>query len=487
MKKYIILAILIAAGVTIGLNFYSIQKEELETGGANPLPQIVEEKSHIDGAINEVLSEIYPEDGPGVGAILYKGDEILYRGGHGLSNLELHIPNKAETVFRLGSISKQFTAAGIMLLKEEGKLEIDDPITKFLPTYPTNGHVITIRNLLTHTSGIKNYTAMQEFQNIVGQEMTVDEMVDFFKNEPINFVPGEKYSYSNSGYFLLGVIIEKISGITYENFIQERIFTYLSLDNSYYGDFNRIINNRATGYSQGEEGLINSNYMSMSIPYAAGSLISNVDDMAKWNKALFAGKVVSQDSLREMTSPFTLNNGEISNYGFGLGIRTFKGQPMISHGGGIFGFSTNGAYLPESDIYVAILGNTDFQTRGYESAKMLAIALGDPYRKIISQNVDDSILASYSGTYNIEESSIPTDISPGTSLVVTYTSDALSLSYAGAPSAELISVSNSMFYMKNSFSHIEFIPLESGGFDLVFKLNESNGNKGQVAKLSTQE
>lgn len=431
----------------------------------------------LEADISGLLSDLYPDDGPGVSALLYKGDEVLYSGGQGLANIEHNIAIGSETVFRIGSITKQFTSAGIMLLNEEGKLEIDDPITKFFPDYPMNGHIITVRHLLTHTSGIKSYTSMENFMDVVKDDMTVEEMIDHFKNEPMDFAPGEKYLYNNSGYFMLGAIIEHLSGQTYEDFIEGRIFTPLGMEASYYGNFNKIIPNRATGYGMDDTGLINSNYMSMSLPYAAGSLISTVGDLMKWNRALFSGAVVAEASLVQMITPFTLNDGEISNYGFGLGIRTFKGQPMITHSGGIPGFITNGAYLPESDMYVTVLGNTGFQSRGYESNKMLALALGDPYPEVTPISVEGSILEKYVGTYASDA---------GLSFSVSLAGEDLALSMNDGDAANLIAVSNTTFYMKNSFVHFAFTESEAGDAALTF-YQDDEGGEGMLANLTKGE
>lgn len=437
------------------------------------LPVVAE--SELENDINALLTELYPDNAPGVSVILARGDEILYRQGHGIANIEHDIAISPEMVFRLGSLTKQITTASIMLLKEEGKLSVDDSITRFFPDYPTHGYTITLRHLMTHTSGIIDFLAIPEFPDIEKDDMSVLELIDFFKNQPMNFAPGSAYSYSNSGYVMLGAVIEQLSGQTYEAFIQERILTPLGMHNTYHGSFKKIIPSRVTGYALGENGYENSSYLSMTIPGAAGALISTVDDLLTWNTALFAGEVVSLESLEEMTTPFVLNNGELSNYGFGLAIQTLRGQPMISHTGGINGFITYAAYLPESDIYVAVLGNTGFQSRVYEGNSILAMAIGDPYPVKQFRSVDPAILDDYTGTYQTVR---------GIRFDVSVVDEALSVNINGGAALELAAVADNVFYLKNSFTHIEFVEADvADSYDLIFYTTDENSD-GQLASLT---
>ncbi len=431
-------------------------------------------ESELQQEINSFLSDLYPSDEPGISAILARGDEVLYRQGHGIANIEHNISISPDMVFRLGSLTKQMTTASIMMLVEEGELQVDDPITRFFPDYPTHGYTITLRHLMTHTSGIIDFLAIPEFPEIAKSDLSTLELIDFFKNQPMNFAPGEAWSYTNSPYVILGAIIEQISGQSYAEFVQERIFTPLGMDNTYYGDFITIIPNRVTGYSRGAEGYENSEYLSMTIPGAAGAIISNVDDLLTWNSALFGGEVVSQESLAEMTTSFILNNGESAGYGFGFWVQTLRGQPMISHTGGINGFITYAAYLPESDMYVAVLGNTGFQSRVYEANTMLALAIGDPYPLRDFQSVDAEILDEYSGEYQTVR---------GIHFEVLVIEESLNLSINGSPTIELGAVSENVFYQENSFNHIEFVEgQEASTYDLVFYANDDDSG-GQVARL----
>lgn len=287
--------------------------------------------------------------------------EVLFARGYGMADLELEVPVTAEMVFRLGSITKQFTAAAIMRLVEEGKLNLDDEFTKYLPDYPTNGHRITIRHLLTHTSGIKSYTGLgPRWLEKVRLDLTHEELVALFRDEPLDFEPGAKYLYNNSGYYLLGMIIEQLTGQSYADYLAETFFRPLGLEATSYCDDTALVKHRARGYAQGGDGLVNAAPMSMTQPFAAGALCSTALDLVRWQEALAGGAVVSEASYRAMTTPATLNDGAPVGYGFGLSLgRKLEGRPLIGHGGGIFGFVTSLSYLPDEGLTVVVLVNTE--------------------------------------------------------------------------------------------------------------------------------
>src|SRR5262245_7719131 len=274
-------------------------------------------------AIDVLLTEVYKPDGPGAAVVVVKDGRVLFRKGYGMANLELGVPIAPDMVFRLGSITKQFTAVAILMLAEQGALALDDDITAFFPDYPTHGHTITVEHLLTHTSGIRSYTGMPEWLPLWRKDFTVDELIDFFKHQPMDFAPGEKWSYNNSGYILLGAIIEKVSGKTYEQFLQQQIFEPLGMRQSYYDSTSRIIPRRVSGYSKGPEGYENAPYLSMTQPYAAGALASSVDDLALWDAALYGDRLIKPETLRRAFTSSTLNDGGATGYGYGWGISEY--------------------------------------------------------------------------------------------------------------------------------------------------------------------
>jgi len=310
----------------------------------------------VDSMANEAV-----ESGstPGLSVGVADGDEILLAKGYGLADVELSVPASAKTVYRIGSITKQFTAAAILLLAEDDGLALDDPITDFLPDYPSEGAAITVRHLLNHTSGIKSFTNMPSYRKEMRKDVSHEEIIDRFKDVPLNFAPGEKFRYCNSGYYLLGVILEKASGESYADFLQERLFRPLSLESTCYDTQARIIPNRARGYSRTGNEFRNTAYVSMTQPFSAGALASTVEDLITWQRGLVGGKLLTADSHQSMTTQGKLNDGRHTNYGLGLFVRKFDGHTALRHGGGIKGFRSDLTYLPEIDHTIVVLANCE--------------------------------------------------------------------------------------------------------------------------------
>jgi CubicO group peptidase (beta-lactamase class C family) len=278
-----------------------------------------------------------------------RGDEVLLAKGYGLADLENEVPMRAEAVLRIGSITKEFTAAAILLLAEEGKLELDDPLTKFLPDYNVQGHEVTLRHLLNHTSGIVSLTSLPSYRPGMKEEVTQEEMVARFEDEPFEFEPGEKFAYCNSGFYLLGMVVEKVAGQDYAGFLAERFWEPLGMEATYYERHGEIVPKRARGYGGWKGKFTNAIYVNMAQPFAAGALISTVGDLILWQRGLATGKVLSAASWEEMTTPGTLNNGKAAPYGCGVFVRKESGRDVIRHGGGIVGFRSELRYYPEED------------------------------------------------------------------------------------------------------------------------------------------
>ncbi|KUJ60437.1 serine hydrolase [Flavobacteriaceae bacterium CRH] len=314
--------------------------------------------------IEQLLSK-YNEYGQFNGsALIAEHGKIIVQKGFGFANMEWNIPNEPNTKFRLGSISKQFTALLIVKLAEEGKIKLDVPITTYLPNYPkATGDKITIHNLLTHTSGIPNYTSFPNFfKDVSRNPYTPEEFVKTFENLPLDFTPGEKYSYSNSGYFLLGYIIEKISGKSYEQFLQETILTPLKMSDTGFDHSDVILKNRAAGYEKRGKKITNASYIDMSLPYAAGSLYSTVQDLYLWDQALYTTKLLSATSMELLFKPYITTGGN-DFYGYGWSIEEVANGnkdklKIIQHGGGINGFNTIISRIPADKNLVVLLNNT---------------------------------------------------------------------------------------------------------------------------------
>ncbi|WP_125722778.1 serine hydrolase domain-containing protein [Flavobacterium ustbae] len=313
---------------------------------------------NLEAKIDSLIPAKFKSENPGGVFLVVKKGKILYRKAFGTADLELNVKMKPEFVFEIGSMTKQFTAVSILILAEQGKLKLEDEITKFIPDYPTNGNKITIHHLLTHTSGIKDFTSMKAIKNIAREDLSPKELVDFFKNEPIDFKSGEQYKYCNSGYVLLGYIIEIVSGESYKDFITKNIFKKVGMQNTFYASNERIIKNRVSGYRD-KDGLINANYISFSIPYASGSIMSNVDDLAKWQYALDNNIILGKTFTQKAFKNYKLNNGTYIDYGYGWHLEKVKNKTVREHGGSIFGFKSMGVYIPEEEIYVVGLSNCE--------------------------------------------------------------------------------------------------------------------------------
>jgi CubicO group peptidase (beta-lactamase class C family) len=335
-------------------------------------------------------------------ALVAKDGKVILEKGCGLANIELGVPNTPEMKFQIGSITKQFTATAVMQLQEKGLLSVDDSTTKHLPDYPKEtGDKVTIHHLLTHTSGIPSYTNMSEFMEKKAIPVSLEDLMATFKDKPLEFEPGERWNYSNSGYIVLGAIIEAVSGQTYEDYIRENIFEPLNMTNSGYDHRDRIIINRAAGYTEDENGeLLNADFVHMSVPYAAGALYSTVGDMLLWDQALYTEKILKKSSLEKMFTPVK------DNYGYGWMIRETYGRTHISHGGGINGFRTTFSRWVDDKACVVVLSNNDNAPVEAIAGGLAAIMFGEPYDMPVIKTpieVDPLIFADYEGVYQVNQ------------------------------------------------------------------------------------
>jgi CubicO group peptidase (beta-lactamase class C family) len=296
------------------------------------------------------------------GAVLVsKGGKVLVDKGYGFADEELRTPNTPQTMFRIGSCTKQFTSMGILLLQDEGKLDVQDSICKYVASCPAAWQPVTLHHLLIHASGISDYTNFADFPSLIGTAVTVQGLIDRFKPLPLEFTPGSRWSYSNSGYVLLGYVIEQVSGEPYGNFLAENIFVPLGMKNTGYDDSN-LLPGHATGYlSPGNKPV----FIDMSEVYAAGALYSNVEDLRLWDEALMAGKLVSAKGLSEMTSvqiPCPPGGCALSTdrgYGYGWFIAGLASDTYVYHWGRIDGFKASNGFFARDDVAVAVLSNLE--------------------------------------------------------------------------------------------------------------------------------
>lgn len=351
---------------------------------------------------DSLLTTLFASNGPGGTALVVKNGDIVYNKAFGKANLELDVPMQTNNIFRVGSITKQFTACAILKLVEQEKLSLNDDITKYIEDYPTFGYKITIEHLLTHTSGIKSFTSLKAWDTKMRKNnITPIEMIDFFKNEPMDFAPGEQFSYNNSGFYMLGYIIEQITGMTYGAYLNNSFFKPLGMTNTSIDNAERIITNRVSGYEKVDNQYLNADYINMSQVYSAGSLISTTEDILIWYNALINKDVINKESLKKAHTSFVLNSGEKTGNGYGWFLGNIQGSPMIEHGGGINGFLTSSLYLPEENVFVAIFSNCDCNPTGITAFKMAAIAINKPYKrnKIQLTNVE---LSTFEANYKTE-------------------------------------------------------------------------------------
>lgn len=353
-----------------------------------------------------MVKAAYPAQAPGVAAIVMERGRVVYVGGSGMADLDKKTPITADTVFRLGSITKQFSAAVILQLVAEGKLSLDDPLAKFLPDYPAPGARATIRQLLNHTSGIKSYTGMDGWMagTKPATDFTTAQLIAEFKDQPADFPAGERFSYNNSGYVLIGAVIEAVTGRPWHEAVIERIAKPLGLASIRYGGDEPKISAFARGYSAQAPGkYAPSRPISMTVPHAAGALLGTVGDLAKWAQALHHGKVVTPALYAEMIAPTKLASGETAPYGYGLAPQSVRGLPAVGHGGGIFGFTTSSLYVPERDLFVAVFANADSGLVSPEitSLRITAEAVGKPFPAFTKADFDPAALAPAFGVYRI--------------------------------------------------------------------------------------
>jgi CubicO group peptidase (beta-lactamase class C family) len=354
----------------------------------------------IEKRIDEFLSKQFNQADPGCVVLAAKEGKIIYRKAFGSADLQLNVPLKADMVFNIASITKQFTAVAILQLVEQGKISVRDSVQKFVPGYPFKGYTITIENLLTHTSGIRDYLQI-DYQTpfLERRDFKPGQLIDSFKTYPLDFKPGTKFSYSNSGYYLLGYIIEKVSGKKYQDYIRENLLKPLGLAHSYFDQGGNIIPNRVNGYRKEGTTFENVDYWSPTIEYSAGGLISNVDDLLAWQKGLYSYKILKKETLEKAFISYHLEDGTQTGYGYGWYIKTSNGIRSIEHQGGLPGFESNEIYFPAEDVFISILCNSGTAPIDELSVTISSIVLNKPLQQEVK--VDEKLLDNYIGVYQL--------------------------------------------------------------------------------------
>jgi CubicO group peptidase (beta-lactamase class C family) len=358
-------------------------------------------------SVDSLVAPQFTGNQPGISILIAKKGQVVYQKAFGSADIELNVPMQPDNIFKIGSITKQFTAVAILQLAEQGKLRLDDPIQKYIPDYPDKQGTITIENLLTHTSGIVDYSSLDDPDPFAERrDFTPEIIINYFKKLPLQFKPGAKYAYSNSNYTLLGYIIQKVSGEDYHQYMDEHVIKPAGLQHTLYAPENVIVPGLVNGYTRDKGYFEHSYYQTLSVGFACADLLSNTADLYQWNNALLSGKVISKASLDKAFTPYKLSDGTYSSYGYGWFIDQFEGSKCIHHEGQTSGFIALEKYFPGEDIYVAILTNvqsgedkTDFSDNRFRLFdKIGKLALGKQLDNEAA--VSDSILNKYAGTYS---------------------------------------------------------------------------------------
>jgi D-alanyl-D-alanine carboxypeptidase len=409
----------------------------------------------LAGRLDRLLAKAYPAAEPGAAVLVEKDGRVLLRQGYGMASLELAVPIRPEMVFRIGSLTKQFLAMAILELAGRGKLALDDDLTRFLPGYPTHGQRITVENLLTHTSGIKSYTSLPGWERWGREDLTVQQVIDRFKDQPPDFAPGERWLYDNSGYVLLGAILEKVTGEECGAWMTAHLLAPLALAHTYWGDGERLVPGRVAGYQGAPGHYFNVEHLITPHAYADGALLSSVDDLARWDRALAAGTLARKDLLDRMFTPYRLRDGRSTNYGYGWEIWSYEGHRVVEHDGIVNGFKAEILRMPEDRVLVVVLSNSlghqpTPQALGVELA---ALAIGKPLEERKTVHLAPEVLDRYVGVYRI---------GPATVRVVTRHGDRLFTQRQGYPKLEAFAAAPNDFFYRGTMDRLRFLTDATG-------------------------
>lgn len=409
-------------------------------------PAIAQDTARMDAVVRDDVDK-----GAFMGAVLVaRDDQILFDKGYGSANLEWKIANDGDTKFRLGSVTKQFTGVAILLLQERGKLTLDAPVKTYLTDAPAAWDKVTVRHLLNHTSGIPNFTSFPDYGASKTLPATHASLIARFRDKPLEFQPGEKWNYSNSGYVLLSAIVEKLSGQNYAEFVAANLFKPLGMADTGYDSHAMILPRRASGYAPSKDGPVNADYISMTIPQGAGALYSTTRDLLKWQRGIYGGKLLSPASLAAFRTP------QKDGYALGIVVHKADGFTTLQHGGGIEGFNTFLAYDPDRKLTVVVLANLNGPSPDKLAKSLMTLARGGAVvlqgeRKAASVAPDQ--LAQYEGVY---------ELAPTFAITMRVRDGKLMTQATGQQEFELFPEAKDRFFLKVVDAQVEFTRDPSG-------------------------
>ncbi len=431
------------------------------TAGAATLPE----------KLDAIAAGAFATDGPGGSIIVVQDGKTLLRKGYGMADLELGVSVKPEMVFRIGSMGKQFTAVAILQLVKEGRVKFDDPLSKYVPDFP-GAEAIRVEQLLTHTSGIRSYNDVPSALIGIRDDKTPMQLVDGIRNETPAFAPGESWMYSNSGYLFLGIIIERASGMKYADYMQTKLFTPLGLKHTFVEDESQIVAGRVRGYAIGSDDVFrNAGYMNMTFPYASGSIETNVDDLARWNELLVAGKVVDKALVDRAWTESRTKDGKPTGYGYGWYVSDEDGVHFVVHGGAITGFRSSGVLVPEKKLFVGVLHNalSSGNDLKYTTMRLALEVLGQSWSATPVAMSDDA-KNQFTGIYDFG----------GMTRTVWFEDGKLTAQQAGGPPFTLLPVAKDEFVYDRAFSRLKFRMASSGAIESMDFI--SRGQPTQTGK-----
>lgn len=405
-------------------------------------------------------------DGPGVTVLVARGDQLLYKGARGMASLELGVPLQPDHLMRIGSVTKQFAAAALLKQIDQGKAGLDDPLSRFLPDYP-GGSQITLLQLLNHTSGVKSYTGIPGYMgNPVRRDLGTAELIQEFKDLPVDFKPGEKWAYNNSGYVLLGAVVEAISGKPWHQALDELLLQPARITQVHYPAGDRLFKGMAQGYTLNAQAQVApAAFLSMTQPHAAGALIANAEGLWRWNQALHGGQLISAASYQRMTTPE--GAARAFHYGFGITTGKLREQAMLSHGGGIPGFTSMLTYLPQSRTTVVILRNSDGPGFNLDLAarKLAAFAIGEPFAEPTPVAVPAEQLKAAEGLYALGDQTRTLRLKDG----------ALQSQRSGSGVLRLIPLGRDRFAFPESLTELQLVREADGRVSALQAFNNGEG------------